>query len=647
MSAHSPGTPSAGLDNEAVLLGVLLARPSVVLGLPVRAEHYQRPIHQVIHQAITEVADLHGTQAGVIHVAQALQRRTDVPNLMPALGNGVLLTDYLGWAELAGGQPAWLAERVVDAWRRRQVRGLGTRLAQLADSGADPGDVIEHAMSCFLGALDVVGEAHWDPPTPLAPRRVLPRFPIDTLPGWLADQVAAVATFTQTPPDLAGCLALAALAAAAGGRARVQIRPGWVEPVNLFTVVAMPPGSRKSAVFAAMTAPLLAAEQALAEQAAPAIIEADLAARTARRDAERHATAAANAPTPQARAEALALATDAALTAEQLTIPARPRLVADDITPETAATRLAEQGGRLAVLSAEGGIFTTIAGRYSGAPNLEVFLKGHAGDLLRVDRKTRPAEHVTHPALTLGLAVQPEVLADIAAMPGFRGRGLLARILYALPANTVGHRHIGAPAIPDTTTATYHHNLRALTLSLAPLDPPAALTLADDANQHMLALEAQLEPRLADGADLTHITDWAAKLNGAIARLAALIHLATHLRHGFDQPISTDTLQAAARLGHYYLAHALATFDLMHADPTVDAAHTILDWITRTHTPRFTRRQLFTAISRARFPKTTDLDAPLTLLENHGYLRRVPTPTPNRPGRPPAPTYDVHPHTLN
>lgn len=111
--------------------------------------------------------------------------------------------------------------------------------------------------------------------------------------------MAAVAEFTQTPPDLmAGGVALAALSGATGGRARVQIRPGRWEPVNLFTVVAMPPGSRKSAVFAAMTAPLLAAEQTLAELAAPLITEAELAQRTAQRDAERHANGAANARQP-------------------------------------------------------------------------------------------------------------------------------------------------------------------------------------------------------------------------------------------------------------------------------------------------------------------------------------------------------------
>jgi hypothetical protein len=92
-------------------------------------------------------------------------------------------------------------------------------------------------------------------PVPLSARRLLPPFPVDTLPGWLGDQVAAVAEFTQTPPDLAGCIGLAALSTAAGGRAVVEVRPGWREPVNVFTAIAMPPGSRKSAVFAAMTGP--------------------------------------------------------------------------------------------------------------------------------------------------------------------------------------------------------------------------------------------------------------------------------------------------------------------------------------------------------------------------------------------------------
>ena len=111
-------------------------------------------------------------------------------------------------------------------------------------------------------------------------------------------------------------------------------------------------------------------------------------------------------------------------------MPPVPRLVADDITPEAAASLLAEQGGRLAIITAEGGIFDIIAGRYSpkAIPNMDLWLKGHSGDPLRVDRKGRPPEHIPRPALTLGLMIQPQVLAAIAAnqrVPGPRAAGTL------------------------------------------------------------------------------------------------------------------------------------------------------------------------------------------------------------------------------
>jgi hypothetical protein len=162
-------------------------------------------------------------------------------------------------------------------------------------------------------------------------------------------------------------------------------------------------GSRKSAVFAATTAPLLDAERTLVEQAKPRIVEAKLARRVAERDAERKADTATDTSDPQARADALAEAAGAALDADAIRIAALPRLVADDITPEAAASLLAEQGGRLAVLSAEGGIFATMAGRYScGVPSLEVFLKGHAGDLLRVDCAVRVGARLDEVAHVVG-----------------------------------------------------------------------------------------------------------------------------------------------------------------------------------------------------------------------------------------------------
>jgi len=148
--------------------------------------------------------------------------------------------------------------------------------------------------------------------------------------------------------------------------------------------------------------------------------------------------------------------------AEQLAVslpevPTEPRLVASDATPEKVASLLAGNGGRLAVLNAEsGGLFSILAGRYAkNGPNFDVFLQAHAGDPLRVDRVGRPSESVQHPALTLVLTPQPDVLAKLADEPGFRERGLLGRFLYALPASLVGTRKFSEKEISRSSKLAY------------------------------------------------------------------------------------------------------------------------------------------------------------------------------------------------
>ena len=499
---------------------------------------------------------------------------------------------------------------------------------------------------------DRVADRHglaWDgPPTPLTARRLMPPFPVDVLPGWVADMVHAVTEFHQTPPDLAGSIALAVLSAAAGGRVSVEVRPGWIEPVNLFVVVALPPGSRKSPVFKALSAPLLRAEKLLCQRTWPLIEQAEIELRIARTAAEKSAKSAENAWAAEVRAELVAEALDAASAVRQITVPVLPQLVADDVTPEAAASLLAEQGGRLAVLSDEGGIFATLAGRYSGTPNLEVFLKGHAGTLLRVNRKSREPEHIESPALTLGLAVQPDVLLDIARLPGFRGRGLLARILFSLPTNTVGRRRVGPPPPAADIVDAYTDQLSDVVADLHRLDEPAVLALGAQAQERMLQFEAELEPQLAPGAALGHITDWASKLVGATARLSGLLHVAAFGTPGaVARAVDSRTVEAGTRLGTYYLTHALAVFEYMGADPLVEDARHLLDWMTRRAQPTFTRRDAY-APNRARFAKPADLDPALLLLADHGYIQTLEVASRGSTGgRPPSPRFAVHPDLLD
>jgi hypothetical protein len=121
------------------------------------------------------------------------------------------------------------------------------------------------------------------------------------------------------------------------------------------------------------------------------------------------------------------------------------------------------------------------------------------------------------------------------------------------------------------------------------------------------------------------------------------MHLAEHLTDGWGRPIVGDTMAQAAALGEYYAAHALAAFDDMGTDPVTEDARYILDWIERRRPVEFTRRELFSAVARGRFAKVGQLDGPLRLLEQHGYLRIAPAPERSGPGRPSSPCWLVHP----
>ncbi|MEU9132817.1 YfjI family protein [Kitasatospora sp. NPDC048540] len=484
----------------------------------------------------------------------------------------------------------------------------------------------------------------WDTPVPVGESRTLPAFPVDALPAWVGEMVAAVAEETQTPADLAGCLALAALAAAAGGRVRVRIRGRWHEPVNIYTAVALPPGNRKSAVFDLMIAPLLTVEKELKAASALKRTEAETTLKLLKAAAER-ATAKAGAAEAGDRATAAQEAVALAQEAEAVTVPAETQLIADDATQESLATLLAEQGGRIAIMSPEGGIFDIIAGLYSGSSNMTIFLKGHAGDMARVNRQGRPSQYVERPAVTMGLAIQPEVLDAIAKVKGADGRGLLARYLYSVPVSLVGSRTVEPEPIPDQVVDAYGERLAALTRDLADWTDPAVVTLTPEADAVMLAYQKVTEARLAKGGSLAPIIKWASKRDGAVARLATLLHLATHPAEGWRRPIEAATMAAATRLGDYFTVHALHVFDAMGADPARDAAWVLLEHL-KANPPggSFTKRDAFRSVPRSDFRTMSDLDPALALLEEHGWLRQqAPPPRSGKGGRPPSPRYQAHP----
>ncbi|OHV44900.1 YfjI family protein [Pseudofrankia sp. BMG5.36] len=489
-------------------------------------------------------------------------------------------------------------------------------------TGQHPEAATAHPLHPAAPAADPDDGPPWELPVPLGTAPPPPGFPVDVYPGWLADYVRAVATFTQTDPAMAGAVALAVLSTCAGGRLEVEPRPGWREPVNLFLAVVADPGERKSPVHGALTAPLLAAEHTLAARVEPVAKENAALRDIAGRAAEQAKNVAARADNDR-RADLTAEAVVAALAAEAVTVPSLPRLFADDATPEALTSLMADNGGRMALISDEGGIFDTLAGRFSAAPNLDPYLKGHAGRPMRVDRKGRDAEFIPRPALTVGVMIQPSVLRKFGADADLSGRGLVARFLFVLPASLAGWRDVNSPPIPDHITDTYARTIHGLAATLAEWEDPAVITLTPDADTIRTAHAEHVENQLRPGGEYHAMREWANKLPGTTLRIAGLLHMAHHPGDGWRHPIDAEQMRGAVHLADALAAHYRTALHTVTTDPAHTAAARTLRFLAREQMTGFTRRELHRRLIR-QLPTAADVTAALDVLATYGWTRPRP-----------------------
>lgn len=630
------------IEAEQATVGAMLIAAEAITEITqiVAPDDYYRPAHATIHRAIVAVTD-QGIRADPITITAHLRSTGDLARVG---GPGYLHTLVAQTPTAANG--GYYAGIVREAADLRRLDATGTRLVASSRSGDDP----SAARAAALAELEAADDRTWGEPTPLGEQAILPTFPVDTLPPWMADHVSAVSEFTQTPPDLAATMGLAALSTAAGGRVHVQIRPGWVEQSNLYMVCAMPPASRKSDTFAAMTSPIYRIEDELRQQAHPGIVEAHTAKEAAEAEVDALKARARKGGEGIDRQQLVAEISAARMLADQITVPPEPRLtVSGDITPEP-LTHLLATHRCLAALSPEGDLFDIIAGRYSTRPALGVFLQAHKGERLQTDRMTRDQPTIDRPALTIGVTPQPAVLQDLAAAPGARDRGLLARFLFSLPPSNLGFRRVRTDPVPETVATTYDSRLDLLVRTLIDLPEPVTLSLTTQADAVVESLQDQMETHLRPEQPLSHITDWAGKLVGATARIAALLHLGDRITTDWGAPVPDTVIDRAARIADYYTAHALAVFDLIATDPATDDARHILDWLTRPRrdgTLRTTvkRRDVIASVRRFR-GRTGDIDPALRLLEEYGWLRST-SGTAGGVGRPAGITYRIHPRTAD
>ncbi len=469
----------------------------------------------------------------------------------------------------------------------------------------------------------------------------LPAFPVQALPEPLRGYAEAIARSLCVPVDLPAMIGIAVVSAASLGKYDVQVKPDWIEPTNIYSAVVMETGTKKSPAFKRIAAVLksIEKEERRLHAAHTEFHSSDIDILKARRQ-----KILKDIKNPKANQDTLKRdlhTVDADIERLQKE-QCPPTLLADDITVEALSKLMNSNQECIAIFSAEGGLFITFDGRYSDEPPCDLFLKSYSRESFKVDRVLRSGEYLHTPSLTIGLTVQPTVLQRIKNKAALEDLGLFARFAFIAPdCNAITEKFDTVPIDANLTLAyenmvksVYDRSKAATEIQTIKLDASATKTIWPYHDQ-FAERKKKLEPPRS----------WMAKGLGHIVRFAANLQLIKHVQSDADGKrdvvITGETLQEAIEIGEYLMEHAKYVFAVMRADEKLQLTMAIRDWIVRDHILTFSHNELHRKFQgRAAVQQSGDLNVPLRLLYEHGYIRRL-APTSTSKGGRPSVCYEV------
>ena len=417
-----------------------------------------------------------------------------------------------------------------------------------------------------------------EPDLPMAPTP--DPLPVDLFPKVLRDQIKSVAGALQVPSDLPSILSIVSCSAGLGGKILATIDAKWKRVWCVFYGVAvLPSGERKSGAFVEMFRPIyewLKDEQKSIEPAYRTAMD--------RVEVREQELAQAKKRRPTDFTDINARRTD--LETAKAMVPYKPTWACDDVTSEALVEAMAMNDGRAALLSPEGGPLRNLDGRYSdGVANTEVFKKGHDGELIEELRKGREGKVVPHPALTMGITLQPTVFETLKNKKILRGEGVWARCGFVQPKSKAGYRdHRKAPDLDTKAEARYRSLIRAMCdFDGARNDDdelvPKEIAFTKEALEILYDFMAEYELEKRPGGRLRGILEWAEKAHSQVVRISVFFALADRLDKKEDPlaDIEVGWVEAGIAVVRALSTHALYTFERMESDGQMSLLRYVLD----------------------------------------------------------------------
>jgi len=392
----------------------------------------------------------------------------------------------------------------------------------------------------------------WHTPDALGvPDTRLP-FPIDILPPEAQAVCVDVANAVETPIDLCGTSVLGAyssIATLAGLKVRRETR---VDRCNLWLVMVAEPTAGKSPVLKMLVETFLGGFEDQAQ-----------AIRRRKCEAARQGYAKR-----KERVEKAIRAADEADTAafERLYMDLGPEPDTDDGTryitsgtPEGIQKLLSTNGGRLALVSAEGGLFADLEA-YQGsnrASKVEPLLGLWSGDRARVARvdETKRRELPPDSRLSQCIGAQPIVIEGMMTNEQYRRSGFIPRFMVCQPAFTPFERKYGVRT-HDGVHDAYDTHLSHLAARLTAVEVDREAIFSPEAELEFVEYQRDLQ-RAVKGlglADDNFAQSLVGKIADSVARAIGILHFAHG--HGEHSRVTPEAVEAGWRLGWYWLGMA-------------------------------------------------------------------------------------------